>query len=538
MKEVQPPHRGSAAWVIYLAWLCAFLPLALIIFSGMKGTQGLFTYPVDDTYIHLKIAQNLAEQGNWGINPGEFNSASSSILYTILLAGLLKIFPGAVLLPLIINAIAGTILLILIWKWLTRQGFRPASQFLILLLIIFFVPLPVLMLSGMEHVLQCIFAFLFISGFLNWSKNNFQGKLPGYLLLYAILLVLTRYEGLFIIAGACVVLLSKRRLTNSILLGSVSLFPVILFGIISIIKGSYFLPNSLLVKSEAIQFSISGISRSFNQILVEKFMFAKAGITLLATQRLLLLLPLVFLLFRRKLSSAPAWPNVLIILMIAVFLQLVLADTGKFYRYEASLVLLSVLMIAMIMVSFGKELWEQISKLEKVLGILVLSFIIFPLVLRSMAGFTKAPGAIVNIHDQQYQMGKFLQQYFPDDAIAANDIGAISYLRTNGKIVDLWGLATLEIAKSKKGGYWNGAFLDSISRKKGAKMAIVYESWIGKSLPASWEKIATWRIRDNVVAGDDIVSFYAIDPLLSRQLDQQLREYQKQLPATVRVDYY
>src|SRR5688572_9025460 len=175
MKEIQPKQKGSA-WVFYLAWLCAFLPLALIIYSGLRGTGGVFTYPVDDTYIHLKIAQNLAENGSWGINPGEFNSASSSILYTLLLAGLIKIFGAAIYLPLIINIIAGTILLFLTWKWLARQGVLPGTQFIILLLVILFIPLPVLMLSGMEHVLQCLFAFLFIRYFLSWSQNDFRNN--------------------------------------------------------------------------------------------------------------------------------------------------------------------------------------------------------------------------------------------------------------------------------------------------------------------------------------------------------------------------
>ena len=124
MKEVQPLNKKSDAWVICLAWLGAFLPLAGILFMGLKGTQGVFIYPIDDTYIHLTIARNLAEYGNWGINPGEFNSASSSILYTLLLAAFLKIFPGAQLLPLIINVCAGTILLILVWNWLKKHNLQ------------------------------------------------------------------------------------------------------------------------------------------------------------------------------------------------------------------------------------------------------------------------------------------------------------------------------------------------------------------------------------------------------------------------------
>ena len=182
-------------------------------------------------------------------------------------------------------------------------------------------------------------------------------------------------------------------------------------------------------------------------------------------------------------------------------------------------------------------MWNNAAKLEKSAAILLLAFLILPLVLRSMAALTKAPRAIVNIHDQQYQMGNFLHQHYSSATVAANDIGAISYFR-NGKVVDLWGLATLEVAKSRKLGYWNAPFLDSISRVKGAGIAIIYDSWIGSSLPRSWKKISTWRIQDNVVAGDDIVSFYAIDPREEPELERKLREYQNQLPATVRVDYY
>ena len=60
-------------------------------------------------------------------------------------------------------------------------------------------------------------------------------------------------------------------------------------------------------------------------------------------------------------------------------------------------------------------------------------------------------------------MGQFLQRYYNNETIAANDIGAVSYF-SNAGVLDLWGLANIEIARSRKNGYWNPEFVDSISR--------------------------------------------------------------------------
>jgi hypothetical protein len=537
MKQRISSDKAPAYWVLALALLFTFIPLLFIIYGGMKATGGVFSYPVDDTYIHMEIARNLAYHGNWGINPGEFNSASSSLLYTVLLALLFLVFSYHMLVPLLINAVAIILLIIYIWRWLTREGIQPLAQLVIFLAVIFFTPFPVIMLSGMEHSLQCLFAFIFLTRFAEWATAKSPSRIPLWVMVSGFLLVATRYEGLFLIAPAFLFLLWKKRPAAGFLLSFVSLLPILVFGMISIMKGSYFLPNSVLVKSEALQFTPSTFLRSLNYILIEKFTFAGAGITLLATQRLLILLPLSMILFRRNLRSYPSYTVIIGMLTIAVFLQLALADTGKFYRYEAYLVLPSIIMFSLLIISFGKELWQQYNGWIKIAGSFIILFIFFPILLRSMAGFTKAGRAMVNIYEQQYQMGMFLKNYYDDASVAANDIGAISYFR-NGNIVDLWGLGTLEIAKSKKGNYWTPGFLDSISRDKNASLAIIYDSWIGNSIPGTWQKIATWQIQNNVVCGDDIVSFYAVDLQEAGELRANLEKFQNQLPATVEVVYY
>jgi hypothetical protein len=537
MKQRKSFDTAPAKWVLALALLFSFLPLLLIIYGGMKATGGVFSYPVDDTYIHMEIAKNLALHGNWGINPGEFNSASSSLLYTVLLSLLFRVFSYHMLVPLLINAVAMMILIVYTWRWLAEQGIRPLFQLIIFIAIIFFTPVPVIMLSGMEHSLQILFAFIFITKFAVWASKEAFSNISWSVLVSGLLLVATRYEGLFLIAPAFAFLLWRKRPASAFMLVFISILPVLIFGFISLAKGSYFLPNSVLVKSDAIQFSPAALARSVNHILIEKFTFAGAGITLLATQRLLVLLPLFLILFRKPLKDHPVYKLITSMLTVAVFLQLALADTGKFYRYEAYLVWPSILMFSLLLLLYGNQLWQQHSRWIKIAGSFVFLFLFFPVLLRSMAGFTKAGRAMVNIYEQQYQMGMFLKRYYDDAAVAANDIGAISYLR-NGSVVDLWGLGTLEIAKSKKGNYWTSTFLDSISHEKNTTLAIIYDSWIGGSIPPEWQKIATWQISNNVVCGDDIVSFYAVDLEKAGELKTNLENFQNQLPATVEVVYY
>jgi hypothetical protein len=171
------------------------------------------------------------------------------------------------------------------------------------------------------------------------------------------------------------------------------------------------------------------------------------------------------------------------------------------------------------------------------LGAVLLFFLELPLLLRVSAAYTKAERACINIYEQQYQMGRFLQKYYPEEGVAANDIGAVAYF-TTGRVVDLWGLGDIDIARSRRKQYWTPTFLDTISRRKNARLAIVYDSWFKDSLQHHWQKLATWKIPDNVVCGDDIVSFYAIDSSIAPKLKNDLILYQQSLPKEVEVKYY
>lgn len=74
----------------------ARVTLWILVFAGLLGYAQLFraTY-VDDTYITLQYARNLAEHLTWGFLPGRTNNTATSPLNVLLLAGFDRLLPGA-----------------------------------------------------------------------------------------------------------------------------------------------------------------------------------------------------------------------------------------------------------------------------------------------------------------------------------------------------------------------------------------------------------------------------------------------------------
>jgi hypothetical protein len=224
-------------------------------------------------------------------------------------------------------------------------------------------------------------------------------------------------------------------------------------------------------------------------------------------------------------------------LVLGTLLHLAFAGTGWFYRYEAYLIMCSVVVLSTVIYKYGRLLVAEKFKYAGVLVAVLLFVVFFPFILRSTAAYTKAKQACVNIYQQQYQTASFIKEHYNGAVIAANDIGAIAYY-ADIKVVDLWGLGSIDIAKSKKGKYWTPAFLDSLVRKEQVKMAAVYDEWFDPALLKRWTKVASWQIQNNVICGGDVVSFYAVNSADSTELKNKLLDYQKSLPADNKVVYY
>jgi hypothetical protein len=528
-------QNGNIVWLFVLGLMVLFIPIFLIVWKVLQYTHGVFMYPFDDTFIHLTIADNLLK-GNWGVNQNEFASASSSILYTLILT-LFRAFSHSSLIPFIVNCLSGVAILVALYFWLKKHFINYAGQGAISLLVIFFTPLPLMIISGMEHTLQCLFSFLFIFYFSDWleeSKNLRRQKLPLKILLFAVLLSTIRYEGIFLVVIACLLLLGYRKIIGAIILGSLALAPLVIFGLIAQSKGNYFLPNSVLIKSGS--FNYSGPAGIFYDIFFEKLVYARNGMAALATQRLLIILPLLYLLFRKYMRASYFF--ILIFLFGATILQLSFASTGYLYRYEAYLFFCFMIISPVLFYKYGRVILVEFNSVaSKIIGSALIFFLIFPVVLRSVTALDKSAQACINIYDQQYQMAMFTNKFYNQSIVALNDIGAVSYF-TNAKIIDLWGLANTEVARSKKQHYWTSEFLNRLCNQNDLQMAIIYDSWFPDSLSKKWTRAATWQIQNNIICGDSIVSFYSMNLTSKNLLQQKLRLFQNQLPSSVEVKYY
>ena len=518
-------------------------------YAVMRNTSGVVMYPLDDAFIHMELAKNLSQNGVWGINRFEFGSASSSLLYTILLAVFFKIFTVNTIIPLLINIVSGLILIFAIDLWMRKLHLTLLVRLVSLMCLIFFVPLPVMIISGMEHTLQCLFSFLFIYNFSSWVQNKEENnlkkwKIPNTLLTYSILLCSIRYESVFIVAIACLYLLLRRKLVSSIKLGFFALLPIALFGFYSVLKGSYFLPNSVLLKTE----KFVGLVAFVKDLFLEKLTIIssisglpsdKPGISLLATQFLLIIIPILYFINQKRIPVNKAFQLILILLMGTAFFHLAFASTGWFYRYEAYL-FCSIIPIAVVVlhkVVLNKSENQVTSGISIVIGLLFFTFLCLPSFVRSITAISKAKQACINIYDQQYQMGSFVANYYRTSPVAMNDIGVVSF-KSEAKNIDLWGLGSIEVAKMRKEGNHTATFFDSLCKENNVEFAMVYDSWFPDSLLTKWRKTATWQISNNVICGDDIVSFYVLDSTKYYSLQKNLIKFAPSLPSTVKIEYY
>ena len=530
-------------WALILSILVLWLVVAICLIVSIWKTQGHIGYALDDAYIHMAVAKNIAHHGIWGVTEYEFSSASSSILWTLLLASIYYFFGSNELTPLILNIIFSTFIVLIFYYFLKQEKCSLSQAYIafFLLLAIFITPMPALIFGGMEHILQCLLSlsFCYLSAKII-SQEYPEIKKTDLLLLLALsaLVATVRYEGLFLIFVVFCLFLFRQRYVYALILGTVAVFPILVFGIYSISHGGLFLPNSVLLKSRISYIDI----RAVKDILMLLGGFAYK--TLYDVPYFLVLLLIASSAFFLNFNPRRGWKQAnLIIVVIFVFptlLHLNFAKIGWFFRYEAYLVLLGIftITIALARQISAPNLLKKFSKnsiinIPNIILLISCLLIINPFYPRTTS-LLMIPQAITNIYQQQYQMGLFLKRFNQGEPIAVNDIGAISYL-AEPKLLDLVGLGSNQVTKYKRAGKYNTETISKLSRNLGTKIAIVYDHWFvgNKSIPDYWVKVGSWTIKNNVICGGDTVSFYATNIAEKNKLISNLKSFKSELPQTV-----
>lgn len=514
-----------AIYPLWIALASYCLITGALLCAGLVRNQGQLIYPLDDTYIHMAMAKHFVGDGIWGVTQSGFSSSTSSPLWTFLIAVTYWLFGVGEWSPLALSFACGN--LTLVASYFILRTLSPLKLTIVLEAIVLFVPLPILTLTGMEHILHgaLTLCFVYCATALLLQPRGRNGRTSeiALLLLLSCLLSAIRYEGLFLILLVSLLFAASGRLLVGALVVATGALFVSLYGFWSTCEGCYFLPNSVLLKGNIPGFTLLGMF-----IFVSRFLynwFCAPHILFLVVVCLLAFLRLNIK-WHEILRSRPFC--LVLLFSGAAILHMLFASTGWFYRYESYLVLLGCVILASIHSAAGAVSQQKSSIMRALCAGLLLAALLW----RTGKAACDYPLATANVFEQQYQLGLFVNQYYNGKIVAVHDIGAISYL-SNASLVDLFGLASMDVAKARRLGTYGADWIADYISKRDVEIVIVYNSWFLGHLPSEWEELGRWKISNNVVCGSDTVSFYVPNSLWRTSASNNLRAFSSKLPTSI-----
>lgn len=511
------------------SYLLVGLALSMLVGEStliLIRTAGHFTYTLDDPYISLAVAENLARFGHYGINLGESSSPCSSILYPLVLAPFCLWRPLAPWGPLILDLPCAIVSVVVIREMirdaLCLHGARPQFETEVaapLLLFTMFNGFAVVF-TGLEHSIQILVALLTMF-LLSRVWRRYEASpaaetqiTPGearLLFLCIWLGPLIRFELLTTSALAIglLIVVGHRRLAASgavAVTGSLGLY----FGCMHAL-GLPPLPSSVLVKSHVMADALSSAS------FVHRLATMAAAIDdnfwrNVADPEAGLLIAFWVLLAISLWASARRRPDsrqlYVLGVLVAVVLHFQFGRFGWYGRYEDYIY--GVAFAALIhaygsqaSAKAGPRLPASITR-QRVLLILATAGVLVNHRI-SLWPLITTPQAAENIYLQQYQMHRFAADYWRN-AVAVNDIGYVSFENPHF-VLDLWGLGSEEARKLESTDAPDSLAL--LTRRYRVGLAMIYPSWFGSRHPVSWKRVAILSLKmRRITAAESQVSFY------------------------------
>jgi hypothetical protein len=465
---------------------------AILLITTLWMTRGHFSYSLDDAYIHLALAQQIAH-GHYGLNASEPSSPSSSILWPFLIAPLSRTGLGAWF-PLILNLGFGVLACTMIGRiverwWISRNPEAPVGmQWLIAFLLILVANLFGLTFMGMEHVLQ----IALVSGCAYGLLEAYEGRpIPPVALFCAALAPSVRYEDLAFTLPVVLSCWFQGRRSAALLTGGCSLIPLAGFSLFLHRDGLPWLPTSVLVKGGVIGNGTNPIHR-----VVQLLRFASQHYILDVAGNTILLMGVVLLFLAWSKKANTTQKKVLSAAALGVWLVIGFGPYGWFYRYEVCVRIFATLILLGVLCSR-----QRVSA-----GVLATSLAVAgsPYI----AGIFLTPIVSTRIYRQQFQMHRFADEFYHGN-VAVNDLGWVSYDHGDKNyVLDLWGLGSTEAAMQ---GDKSTAWMEDIARRHDVGLVMIYPKAFADA-PRSWVEIGVIHQRDGLFLGGGMysdVSFYA-----------------------------
>lgn len=511
-------------------WLFAAALLACLGYFAAEAAllSGDLGFPLDDSWIHLQFARNLAQGHGLSYNPGELVTGSTAPLWTALLA-LLFFLPGSV--------VAGTKLLGVLfylagvdatWRLARELGLSRSLSSLAAGLTLATSWLVWSALSGMEIPL---FVLLSLWGLLLHVRERAHPDRPPLSLPVFAVASLARPEGLLLLVLAlvdrCLVfdregedggdLRWRRPPARALLLGAalaacVLVGPLLFYGW----AGESVLPTTYAAKGAGGIRHLPDLRYVYNVLGI--FFQAQPFMTLAAGAGILSLV--AGLGNHREGRDRGLLPAFWLLGLPLAYATLAPAPTrllGNFGRYYFPLfpvlVVLGVLGIAPAAAALGRRL--HAGRVRLPVGLLLAALLVAPTVWKLAQGAPFYARNVANVQDSDVRIARWLGERLPREAVlAVNDIGAIKFLLPENPIVDLASIATPEIGREIRqsqaaGLSWSQAMLAALARKQ-PDYVVIFPSWIpAVANNPSYRPVYRLPIPDNITMGGSEIVVYA-----------------------------
>ena len=506
-----------------------YLALAVLVTAELAAilalNRGMLVFSLDDAYIHLALAARIWS-GTYGINANEISAPASSILWPFLLAPF-STLPAAIytLVPCLLNIAAAFVTLrLLVTRLRHALAQRVAQPFglaasLFAVGLVLCVNLVPIVFTGMEHSLQQLLAVTLIAGVI---EEGSTGRIPRTAWLALILIPAVRYDSLALAVPALLYFLWRGHFRGSILAALaigcvVGSFSAFLFS-----HGLGILPASVMAKSDVARAS-GGLVTLMRNLYGNVNNDSQANV---------LLVGLVLTLAAACDRARPVAERGLgVVIASALAIEFVFGRLGAYYRYEAYICAATVLALIHLYRSVLSRVLASVAPLAPQiallggLGAVSLGYLI---------ALANTPAASNNIYDQQYQMHRFVAEYYREP-VAVNDLGWVSF-RNPRYVLDFGGLASHEALLARydePGADW----MRRLASRHGVHLAMIYDDWFPQH-PTEWVRIGTLKFTQmRVTAADSKVSFYATDAASAAAIRAALLEFEKTLPRRVSFQF-
>ena len=495
--------------------------IAIEFVSILLLNNGLLVYTLDDPYIHMALSENLR---NWhyGININEFSAPSSSILWPFIIMP----FSDYEYAPFIINVAASVGTVFVIIKTLSLsiyiENYRRKNIITSTGVILFILATNIigLIFTGMEHSLQVLIVLLVAYGLIVEVEKK---EVASWFLAAVIFAPLIRYECLAISIAAVVYFLLRGYLKQAIVVIALIAMFLGAFSFFLISLGLDPLPTSVLAKSSVL--ASGDALHSFFANIVSSLYHQPQG-RIMSVGALVLLSYVFFAHNERRKHLAIAT-------IIAASMHFIAGHYGWYYRYEIYILAFMLLVTIYIYGPTIKKLIENQKDYFTRAIIVAAGFSVLIGMPYIYVLFT-LPIASNNIYEQQYQMHRFVVDYYKKP-VAVNDLGYVSY-KNDYYVLDLCGLGSKKAFLFRTKGN-NSDWIKEICEESNIGLAMIYKDLI-KGIPNQWIEIGKLRLsKRNITPARSEVFFYATSKEAVSDIVVKLNKFIKTLPDGVEFVY-